>query len=231
MQFDQLKRREFITLLGGAAAAWPLTVRAQQGERLRRIGVLMNLAADDAQSMARIAAFLQGLQQLGWTDGQNVAIEYRWGAGDPERIRKFDLGGLGTAPAASTGSTMVVEKGPKKKPRQKKGGTSIWVRGGRLAFSLHKAIPPSFTLHKAKVACPPRARKWPRCRRGQFLPDTQIYWSAEGAAFSFRYQNQFGAWGIVPPAFITRIRQLCACRGPFPAHIFAAGDPTAWLRW
>ncbi len=140
-----------------------------------------------------------------------------------------DLGGLGTAPAASTGSTMVVEKGPKKKPRQKKGGTSIWVRGGRLAFSLHKAIPPSFTLHKAKVPCPPRARKWPRCRRGQFLPDTQIYWSAEGAAFSFRYQNQFGAWGIVPPAFITRIRQLCACRGPFPAHIFAAGDPTAWL--
>src|SRR5258707_14646792 len=99
-----------------------------------------------------------------------------------------DLGGRGTAPAASTGPTRVVEKGPKKKPRQKKGGTSIWVRGGRLAFSLHKAIPPSFTLHKAKVPCPPRARKWPRCRRGQFLPDTQIYW-AEGAAFSFRYQN------------------------------------------
>jgi putative tryptophan/tyrosine transport system substrate-binding protein len=84
-----MRRREFITLLGGAAAAWPLAARAQQGERMRRIGVLMNLAADDAQSMARITAFLQGLQQLGWTDGQNVAIEYRWGGGDPERIRKF----------------------------------------------------------------------------------------------------------------------------------------------
>jgi putative ABC transport system substrate-binding protein len=68
-----MRRREFITLLGGAAAAWPLAARAQQGERMRRIGVLMNLAADDAQSMARITAFLQGLQQLGWTDGQNVA--------------------------------------------------------------------------------------------------------------------------------------------------------------
>jgi putative tryptophan/tyrosine transport system substrate-binding protein len=83
-----MKRREFITLLGGAAA-WPLVARAQQGERMRRIAVLMNLAADDPQSMARITAFLQGLQQLGWTDGQNVAIEYRWGGGDPERIRKF----------------------------------------------------------------------------------------------------------------------------------------------
>jgi ABC-type uncharacterized transport system substrate-binding protein len=84
-----MKRREFITLLGGAVAAWPVAAHAQQAQRMRRIGVLMNLAADDAQSMARIAAFLQGLQQLGWTDGQNVAIEYRWGAGDPERIRKF----------------------------------------------------------------------------------------------------------------------------------------------
>jgi putative ABC transport system substrate-binding protein len=83
-----MKRREFITLLGGAAA-WPLVARAQQGERMRRIAVLMNLAADDPQSMARITAFLQGLQQLGWTDGQNVAIEYRWGGGDPECIRKF----------------------------------------------------------------------------------------------------------------------------------------------
>jgi ABC-type uncharacterized transport system substrate-binding protein len=82
-----VKRREFVTLLGGAAA-WPLAARAQQRERMRRIGVLMNLAADDAQSMARIAAFLQGLQQLGWTDGRNVVIDYRWGAGDHERIRK-----------------------------------------------------------------------------------------------------------------------------------------------
>ena len=68
MQFDPLKRREFITLLGGAAAAWPLAARAQQPERMRRIGVLMNLPSDDPEWQARLAAFLQGLQQLGWTD-------------------------------------------------------------------------------------------------------------------------------------------------------------------
>jgi putative tryptophan/tyrosine transport system substrate-binding protein len=70
-------RREFITLLGGAAASWPFAVRAQQSEGIRRIGVLMNLAADDAEGRARIAALLQGLQQLGWTDGRNVRIDYR----------------------------------------------------------------------------------------------------------------------------------------------------------
>jgi ABC-type uncharacterized transport system substrate-binding protein len=77
-----MRRREFITLLGGAAAAaaWPLAARAQQGERMRRIGVLMILAADDAESSARVAALTQGLQQSGWTAGRNVQIEYRWGA-------------------------------------------------------------------------------------------------------------------------------------------------------
>jgi putative ABC transport system substrate-binding protein len=93
-----MRRREFITLLGCALAAWPFAVRAQQRERMRRIGVLMNLAADDAQSMARISAFLQGLQQLGWTDGRNVMIDYRWGAGDPERIRKSATELLALAP-------------------------------------------------------------------------------------------------------------------------------------
>ena len=88
MQFDQLKRREFITLLGGAAA-WPLAARAQQGERMRRIGVLTcGAAADDPDAQARHAAFLQGLQQLGWTDGRNVRIDYRWGAGNPDNVRK-----------------------------------------------------------------------------------------------------------------------------------------------
>jgi putative ABC transport system substrate-binding protein len=84
-----LRRRQFITLLGGAAAAWPLAARAQQGERMRRIGVFMPLAADDPESLARVGAFLQGLQALGWTDGRNVRIDYRWAAGDAERIRKY----------------------------------------------------------------------------------------------------------------------------------------------
>jgi len=82
-----VKRRKFITLLGGAAA-WPLAARAQQGERMRRVGVLMNMGADDAEGRARVAAFQQGLQQLGWTDGRNVRIDYRWGTPDAERIRK-----------------------------------------------------------------------------------------------------------------------------------------------
>jgi putative ABC transport system substrate-binding protein len=82
-----MKRREFITLLGGAAAAWPLAARAQS-ERMRRIGVLTPFAADDSESMARIAAFLQGLGELGWAVGRNVRIDYRWSAGDPDLTRK-----------------------------------------------------------------------------------------------------------------------------------------------
>ena len=87
MQFDHLKRREFITLLGGAAA-WPLTARAQQAERLRRIGVLSNLAEDDPESKVRIAVFLKEMRELRRNDGRNVQIDYRWAAGDAERYRK-----------------------------------------------------------------------------------------------------------------------------------------------
>ena len=82
-------RREFITLLGSAAAAWTLAARAQQPDRMRRIGVFMNLASDDAEGQARNAAFLQGLQEAGWAVGRNVRIEYRWGAGDPELFRRY----------------------------------------------------------------------------------------------------------------------------------------------
>src|SRR6266542_6139385 len=84
-----MKRREFITLLGGAAAAWPFAAQAQPGERVRRIGVLMSTAADDPEGRTRIAALLQGLQQLGWIVGRNVQIEYRWTAGAPERVRNY----------------------------------------------------------------------------------------------------------------------------------------------
>src|SRR5262245_17584110 len=85
---SHIVRRKFLASLGGVAA-WPLAARGQQGERMRRIGVLMTTAADDPESLARVGAFLQGLQELGWTDGRNARVEYRWGAGNPERIRKF----------------------------------------------------------------------------------------------------------------------------------------------
>ena len=82
-----MQRREFITLLGGAAAAWPLAARAQQPERTRRIAVLMSLAADDKEGQARIDAFVQGLRELGWIDGRNVQLDIRWAAGG-DRIRQ-----------------------------------------------------------------------------------------------------------------------------------------------
>ena len=77
-----MRRREFITMLGGAAAAWPLAARAQQGERMRRIGVLMNTTSDEPEGQARMAAFLQGLQGAGWEVGRNVRVETRWSGGD-----------------------------------------------------------------------------------------------------------------------------------------------------
>jgi putative tryptophan/tyrosine transport system substrate-binding protein len=84
----KMRRREFITLLGGAAA-WPLTASAQQRERMRRIGVLMNFTSDDSESQDRLAAFVQGLQELGWTVGRDLQLDYRWGAGNVERYRTF----------------------------------------------------------------------------------------------------------------------------------------------
>jgi len=82
-----VKRREFITLLGGAAVL-PLAARAQQPGGMRRIAVLVSLPADDPQAQVRNAALLQGLQELGWTVGRNVRIDFRWGAGNADRIRK-----------------------------------------------------------------------------------------------------------------------------------------------
>ena len=95
-----MNRRAFITLVGSAAAAWPLAARAQQGERMRRIGVLQTLAVDDRQTQANIAAFIQALQQLGWTDGRNVRIEYRWAGGNVDDIRKYALELVALAPDA-----------------------------------------------------------------------------------------------------------------------------------
>jgi putative tryptophan/tyrosine transport system substrate-binding protein len=95
-----VRRREFITLLGGVAVAWPLAARAQQpAAKVPRIGVLTNLASDDPESLTRIGAFLQGLQERGWTDGRNVRIDYRWGAGDRERNAKYAAELVALAPA------------------------------------------------------------------------------------------------------------------------------------
>jgi ABC-type uncharacterized transport system substrate-binding protein len=84
-----MKRREFITLLGGAAAALPLAARAQQADRIARIGVLMNLSESDPEAQGLVAAFRDGLAKLGWIDGRNVRLDYRWSAGDFDRIRKY----------------------------------------------------------------------------------------------------------------------------------------------
>src|SRR6516165_5108008 len=84
-----MKRREFIALLAGAAAAWPPAARAQQTGGLRRIGVLMGWAESDAEAQSDLAAFVQELRQLGWVDGGNVRIDYRWANGDVSRIRTF----------------------------------------------------------------------------------------------------------------------------------------------
>jgi ABC-type uncharacterized transport system substrate-binding protein len=91
-------RRDFITLLGGAAAAWPLAASAQQQERMRRIGVLMGQGEDDPEAQARVAAFEQGLQQLGWSDGRNVRIDRRWAAGDADRTRRYAAELIALAP-------------------------------------------------------------------------------------------------------------------------------------
>jgi putative ABC transport system substrate-binding protein len=104
-----MKRREFIALLGGAAAAWPLAARAQQPERMRRIGVFMSLAAGDPEGHARLMAFVQGLRELGWTDGGKVRIDTRWSAGDMERNRNYAAELVALAPdviLASGGTVM-----------------------------------------------------------------------------------------------------------------------------
>jgi len=84
-----MRRREFIRLFSSTVVAWPLVARAQQQERVRRIGVLMNLVEDDPEASARISAFVQRLSQLGWTEGRNLQIDYRWAAGNSEWFGKY----------------------------------------------------------------------------------------------------------------------------------------------
>jgi putative ABC transport system substrate-binding protein len=84
-----MRRRDFITIVGGAAATWPLEARAQQPERIRRIGVLTDTADNNPEGQARIAALRKRLQELGWTEGHNIRVDYRWAGGDTERARAY----------------------------------------------------------------------------------------------------------------------------------------------
>src|SRR5262249_49279855 len=123
-------RREFITLLGGAAA-WPLTARAQQSERMRRIGVLMNLPSDDPEGMARLAAFLQGLQELGWVVGRNGRVGYRWCTGEADRIRGYAAELVALAPdvilASGTPSVAALQQATRTVPVGRPGGANFGV--------------------------------------------------------------------------------------------------------
>jgi putative ABC transport system substrate-binding protein len=109
-----VRRREFITFLGGASATWPLAAMAQQAEQIRRIGVLMNRAADDSEGQAGVAAFQQGLQQLGWRDGGNVRLDIRWSHNDVDFDRKFAAELVALAPdvimAAGTLSVTALQR-------------------------------------------------------------------------------------------------------------------------
>ena len=102
-----MRRRDVINLLGGATVFWPFVARAQRNEQTRRVGVLMNLTETDPEGQARIAAFLQGMVQIGWTDGRNVQIDIRWGAGDPERLRKYAAELVAQSPDVIVASTAV----------------------------------------------------------------------------------------------------------------------------
>src|SRR5262245_50654807 len=102
-------RRELLATLGGAAAAWPLAVRAQQGDRMRRIGVLLPAAPDDAEFQSSLGAFLQGLAQAGWITGRNIRIETRWTRFDAEETRKYAAELVALAPdvIVATGNSTV----------------------------------------------------------------------------------------------------------------------------
>jgi putative ABC transport system substrate-binding protein len=120
MQFGQLKRRDFITLLGGAAVAWSVAARAQQPDRVRRVGVLMNLAVGDPEGEARIAAYVQALQRLGWSEGRNLRIDYRWAADDAGAFHRYAEELLALAPdvilAAATPGVQALQQATRTVP-------------------------------------------------------------------------------------------------------------------
>ena len=115
MQFYRPKRREFITLIGGTAAAWPLAARSEQGERMRRIGVLVGVA-DDPQGQARLAAFRTGMQALGWADGRNIRFEVRFTGGAADRSRGYAAELVSLSPDLITARTPSARSNTRQRP-------------------------------------------------------------------------------------------------------------------
>ena len=115
-----IRRRDFITLLGSAAAAWPVATRAQQSERMRRIGVLMNITADDPEAQSRMTAFVQELGQLGWIADRNIRIDTRWAVGDADRFHRYAEELLAMAPdvilASATPSVQALQQATRTVP-------------------------------------------------------------------------------------------------------------------
>jgi putative tryptophan/tyrosine transport system substrate-binding protein len=199
-----MRRREFIAVLGGAAA-WPVVARAQQPERMRRVGVLMNTAADDPVGQSRIAAFLQGLQQLGWSVGRNVQIDTRWAAGDADRIRAYAAEFVALAPDVilATGSATV---GPLQRASRAVPivfVTTIDPVGGGFVESLARPGTNATGFSAAEYGM---SGKWlellkqiaPRVTRVGVVRDPEI---AAGA-------GQFGAIQSVAPTFGVELRPL-----------------------
>ena len=180
-----MRRREFITLLGGTAAAWPLAARAQQGDRVRRIGVLMPLDENDPERKTFVSAFTQALADLGWTDGRNVRMDLRWGGGDVTRSRRslpssrkrgrsrssLRAGPTPSPAASSRGSTAPVRTSPAsplRKPRWEASGLSC-SRRLRLGSSGPQSCSiPTRSPHRL-IICPQLRRRPGRSRSSQSL--------------------------------------------------------------
>ena len=145
-----MQRRNFIRLLGGAAVAWPLAARAQQSDRVRRIGVLVAATADDADYQARIAAFQQGLQQLGWSDGRNVHVDIRWATTKPDDIRGHAAELAALAPDVILAGTGTATVAPLLQATRTVRSCSRW--------SSTPSAPASSTAWRGRVATRPGSR-------------------------------------------------------------------------
>ena len=152
-----MRRREFITLIGGAAATLPLAARAQQPERMRRIGVLVGSGtdADDSDMQSRFIAFSQALQQMGWTDGRNVRIDYRHASGDPESIRRYAAELVALAP------DVIVTGGAAAVPPVLQASRTIPMF---LPTWSIRSVPVSLTIWRGRAATPPALSCWNTAR-------------------------------------------------------------------